>query len=100
MTVAVVLHIVVIFSWMIYSLFAFLSAATLDLGSVLEDAALTHVALGTIAASLGVWLVGAWHLQADVQKCFGRKRLMLATITVWAGAFVLGVILYAALVMS
>jgi len=100
MTIAVALHLVVILTWMIYSLIAFFSSASLDLGNILQVTALTHVALGIIAASVGVWLVGTWHLQTDVQKCFGRKRIMLATITAWSGAFVLGCILYAVLVMS
>lgn len=100
MTVAVVLHLVVIFSWMIASLVIFLRAAPLDLGNILEDAALAHVALGTVAASLGVWLIGIWHLQADVQKCFGRKRLMLTTLILWSAAVLLGIFLYYVVIMS
>jgi hypothetical protein len=100
MTVAVVLHLVVIFSWMIASLVIFLRAAPLDLGNILEDAALAHVALGMVAASLGVWLIGIWHLQADVQKCFGRKRLMLTTLILWSVAVLLGIFLYYVVIMS
>jgi len=100
MTVAVALHLVVILTWMVDSLVAFFSSAPLDLGNILHVAALAHVTLGIIAASVGVWLVGTWHLQTDVQKCFGRKWIMLTTITVWSAAFVLGFLLYAVLVMS
>lgn len=100
MTVAVALHLTVILSWMVFSLYAFVSEAGLDLRSLLIDAALTHVTLGAVAASLGVWLVGRWHLQADIQGCFGRKRLMLPTIILWSAAIALGVFLYAIVVTS
>jgi hypothetical protein len=101
MTIAVALHLVVIFSWMIASFVnIFLGAAPLDFDNILMETALTHVALGTIAVSLGVWLVGAWRLQANVQGCFGRKRLMLTTIIIWSAAMALGVFLYAVVVTS
>jgi uncharacterized membrane protein YozB (DUF420 family) len=70
------------------------------LGSFLVLAAFGHVVLGTIAVSLGVWLVAAWHLQTDVQKCFPRKRFMIVTITAWAAAIMLGIILYITVILS
>jgi hypothetical protein len=100
MTGAVALHLVVIFSWMIVSLVSFFNAVPLDLGNILHVATLAHVALGALAASLGVWLVGSWRLRVDVQRCFGRKRLMLTTIAAWSGALPLGIFFYIVLVMS
>lgn len=100
MTVAVVMHLIVIVSWMIGSLAVFFSTTPLDLGSILQLSALVHAALGAIAALAGVWLVGSWRLQVDIQKCFARKRWMLTTITVWSAAMLLGIILYAVLVSS
>ena len=100
MTTAVMLHLVTILSWMIWSLSNFLSAGSVDFGSFLVLAAFGHVVLGTIAVSLGVWLVAAWHLQTDVQKCFPRKRFMIVTITAWAAAIMLGIILYITVILS
>ena len=100
MTTAVVLHLATILGWMVWSLSNFLSAGSVDFGSFLVLAALGHVVLGAIGVSLGVWLVSAWHLQKDVQKCFPRKRFMIVTITAWATAIVLGIILYITVILS
>jgi uncharacterized membrane protein YozB (DUF420 family) len=100
MTSALVLHLITIFSWMIMSFIAFFSAGSVDYGNLLVTATLAHVTFGIIAASLGVWLVGSWHLQTDVQKCFPRKRIMLVTITSWVTAIALGIVLYLAVVFS
>lgn len=96
-TAAVGLHLVTILSWMVWS---FLAIFPITLGNFLHIITLAHVTLGIIAASLGVWLVGAWHLQSDVQKCFGRKRVMLKAITLWTITVVLGVVLYVAVILS
>ncbi len=100
MTGALVLHLVTIFSWMIWSFIAFFTAGSVDYTSLLVIVTLVHVVLGISAASLGVWLVGSWHLQTDVQKCFPRKRIMLSTITLWVTAIALGIVLYVAVVLS
>jgi predicted transporter len=100
MTTAVPLHLATILGWMIWSLNNFLSASSVNFGSLLVLATLGHVVLGAIAVSLGVWLVSAWHLQTDVQKCFPRKRFMIVTITTWATAITLGIILYITVILS
>jgi len=100
MTTALVLHLVTIFSWMIWSFTSFLGAGSVDYGNLLVLVVLAHVTFGIIAASLGVWLVASWHLQTDVQKCFGRKRIMLTTISLWLTAILLGIVLYLAVVYS
>ena len=100
MTAALVLHLVTIFSWMIWSFIAFFTSGSVDYTNLLVIVTLVHVILGISAASLGIWLVGSWHLQADVQKCFPRKRIMLPTITLWVTAIALGIVLYVAVVLS
>ena len=100
MTTAVVLHLVTILGWMIWSLRNFLGAGSVDFGSFLGLAVLGHVVLGAIGVSLGVWLVAAWHLQTDVQKCFPRKRFMVVTIAAWAMAILLGIMLYITVILS
>ena len=74
MTTALVLHLVTILSWMIWSFLSFFSASSVDYASPLVLATFAHVAFGGIAAALGVWLVASWHLQTDVQKCFPRLQ--------------------------
>jgi len=100
MTSAVVLHLITIFSWMTWSFISYFSDSPVDYSNILVLITLAHVALGIIAASLGVWLVASWHLQTDVQKCFPRKRIMLTTITLWVTAILLGLVLYIAVVSS
>jgi uncharacterized membrane protein YozB (DUF420 family) len=100
MTAAVILHLVTIFSWMTWSFIRFFNAGPVDYSNVLVLITLSHVALGIVAASLGVWLVASWHLQTDVQKCFPRKRIMDTTMTSWVTAIVLGLVLYIVVVTS
>jgi len=99
MTSALALHLATIFGWMIWSFLSFFKGSV-DYTNILVIMAFMHVVLGIIAASLGVWLVGSWHLQTDVQKCFPRKRIMIVTITSWVTAIALGVVLYLAVVLS
>jgi uncharacterized membrane protein YozB (DUF420 family) len=100
MTAALVLHLITIFSWMIWSFMSYFYSGPVDYSNLLIIVTLLHATLGTIAAALGVWLVASWHLQVDIQKCFARKKIMLATITLWVTAIFLGIILYAAVISS
>jgi uncharacterized membrane protein YozB (DUF420 family) len=100
MTTALVLHLVTILSWMVWSFIRYFSSVPANFADLLILAALAHATLGIIAASLGVWLVASWHLQTDVQKCFPRKRIMLTTITLWSTAILLGIVLYIAVILS
>jgi uncharacterized membrane protein YozB (DUF420 family) len=63
-------------------------------------ATLVHVSAGLLAAVLGIWLVGSWHLQKDLQPCFRRKRFMDVTFTLWSTAIVLGIVLYLAIIQA
>jgi uncharacterized membrane protein YozB (DUF420 family) len=100
MTTAVILHLVTIFSVMIPSLIEgfFPSTGgfpgTIDYADPIVIISLVHVSLGIIAASIGVWLVTSWHLRTDVGSCFPKKRFMVATLTIWVIAILLGIALY------
>ncbi len=100
MGIAVLMHLVVIISWMIVSLIMYFTAVQLNLGNILQVATVFHVGFGTFAALSGVWLVGSWRFKADIQKCFNRKRWMLSTIVIWSVAFFLGTYFYAVLISS
>lgn len=94
MLAAVVLNAVSFFLVMLPSFYAQdFSALSPSIGII----APVHGILGGIAEVLGVFLVVAWGLQRNVQSCVKRKTLMRITISLWIVAFVLGVVLYAAL---
>jgi uncharacterized membrane protein YozB (DUF420 family) len=99
MTAAVVVHLILIFGWMIWSFLSFFSGPV-DYANLLIITSLVHVVLGIIAATLGIYLVAAWHLQLDVQGCFARKLIMDATIATWIIAIALGIALYVAVIFS
>lgn len=100
MTTALILHLVTIFGWMIWSFISFFSGTAIPFTDPIILTALVHAPLGAIAAALGIYLVAAWHLQTDIQGCFRRKRIMLTTITIWSTAIALGIILYLAVILS
>jgi len=95
---ALALHVVAILFVMVPSLAAFFSVpSSVNLADILVIATLVHVSAGLIAALLGAWLVGSWHLQASLQTCFRKKRVMDATLSLWLLAIALGVVLYLAI---
>jgi uncharacterized membrane protein YozB (DUF420 family) len=92
---AVVLHIISILAVMIPSFAVFLGGSGLvDYADVYVVLTLIHVAAGVIAALLGVCLVSSWHLQANLQTCFKKKRLMDVTLVLWSLAIIIGIVLY------
>ena len=95
MLTAVVLHAILIFTWMIPSFSSFFSTIeSINYADALIIAILIHAFAGISAFVLGVWLVGSWHLKADIKPCFAKKNIMRVTITLWPTALVFGIILY------
>jgi uncharacterized membrane protein YozB (DUF420 family) len=94
MLAAVVLHAVMIFAWMIPSFSLFISPGSINLADTITVMILVHAFTGIAATVLGIWLVAAWRLQADMKTCFAKKRVMLVTITLWLMALVIGISLY------
>ncbi len=95
---AVVLHIVSILAVMVPSFGLFFGAGAINLADAVTVITLVHAFAGVVAALLGVWLVGSWHLKADLQGCFRKKRLMDVTVGLWVLAIVLGIVIYAKIV--
>jgi len=91
---AVVLHIVSILAVMVPSFGLFIGSGSINLTDTVTVISLVHGFAGLIAALLGVWLVGSWHLKADMQGCFQKKRLMDMTFGLWVLAIVLGIVIY------
>ena len=92
---ALALHIVAILFVMVPSLVAFLSVpSSVNFADILVIVTLVHVSAGLLAAMLGVWLVGSWHLQESLQSCFRKKRVMDVTLSLWLLAIALGLVLY------
>lgn len=97
MAAAVVLHLTMVFYIMIPSFVwavipDYIVPAPLAITSVVG---LIHGILGTIALSLGVWLVASWRFRKNLKGCFNRKKIMLKTLNVWVASLVFGIILYA-----
>ncbi len=98
---AVVLHIISILAVMIPSFSTFFAVPGLiDYADVFIMLTFVHVASGVIAALLGVYLVGSWHLKSDLKPCFKKKRIMDVTIVLWLLAILLGIILYLKIIQA
>jgi hypothetical protein len=94
MLVAVVLH-----------TFSFLLAMGPALWSLVENGliqnlslrfmvTLAHASVGGIALSVGIWLVGSWHLQSSTKNCSRRKIVMRYVFVLWVLALILGITLF------
>ena len=95
MLTAVVLHTVTIVAWMIPSFSSLFTAPTaIDLADMLTVAIMVHAFTGIVAVVLGVWIVAAWRLKADMKTCFAKKNVMRTTIILWLIALAIGIILY------
>ncbi len=98
---AVTLHLISIIIVMVPSFGIFFSmTGTVNFADPLVIVTLVHVSSGLLAALFGIWLVSSWHLKADLQTCFRKKRVMDVTITLWSIAIVLGIILYLAIIQA
>lgn len=96
MTSAVILHLSMVFYIMIPSFVLavipeYIFQNPLQIVSVV---AIIHGILGATTASLGVWLVGSWHFQKNIQGCINRKKYMLKTLSVWIATLIFGITLY------
>ena len=93
---AVILHAITIFAVMIPSFAIALIPEYIiknpsDIVSILS---ILHGPLGLVAFLLGLWLVSTWRLRKDIRKCFARKNIMVATITIWITTLILGIMIF------
>lgn len=95
MTTALILHLSTIFTVMVPSLLlGFTSPGIIDLTDINVILIIIHSLFGIAAASLAIWLVASWRLQANVGSCFKKKRFMLPTLTFWIVTVLLGITMY------
>jgi uncharacterized membrane protein YozB (DUF420 family) len=94
MLIAVVLHAVMIFVWMMPSFNLFISPGSINLADITTVIIFVHAFTGIVTIVLGFWLIVGWRLKEDIRTCFAKKRVMLVTITLWLIALVFGIILY------
>lgn len=97
MSVALVLHLIMIFVIMIPSFILavvpmFIIPAPLESASIV---AIVHGIAGITTIVFGVGLVSTWRFNKDFTGCYKRKKYMLITITAWITTLVFGIILYA-----
>ncbi len=100
MSSAVVLHAIMIFTWMIWSFITFfVGSSPINFADAIVIVVFVHASLGITVFLLGVWLAGSWHLKADLKTCFAKKNIMRITLALWLAALVLGIILYLRLML-
>ena len=95
MFVAVVLHLAMLFAIMIPS---FVLAIVPDfivpnVYGIISVVTLVMTIAGTLAVSLGVWLVASWRFQG-LKGCQNKKRIMLTTMAMWLISLSFGIVLY------
>ena len=74
--------------------FDFLTNETLQVG---VQVLWVHAISGALALVLGFFLVVAWiPKMSEIKFCFGRKRIMDATILLWAISLIFGIATYIA----
>jgi len=95
MTVALILHLVMIFTIMVPSfvLAVFPNFIVPGVSEMISVVTLVHVVAGALVVSLGIWLVASWRFR-DVKGCFSRKRFMRFAIVAWFVALFFGTFLY------
>jgi uncharacterized membrane protein YozB (DUF420 family) len=92
---AVVLHAILVLTWMLPSFRSFFTApGSINFADTIVIVVLVHAFAGIAALVLGVWLVGSWRLKADLKTCFAKKKIMRVTLPLWLIALFLGIILY------
>jgi len=91
MTVALALHTISIILVMMPSMLA-MRGLFQNLSSVLALIFILHASLGGLVEVLGIYFVAVWVVgRTSVKSCFGRKRLMQATVVLWIVSVVIGV---------
>ena len=54
-----------------------------------------HAISGAVSLILGLFLIAAWVPRAsNIKPCFGRKRIMDATLILWTTSLTFGVVTY------
>lgn len=54
-----------------------------------------HAISGAVSLILGLFLIVAWVPRtSNIKPCFGRKRIMDATVILWAISLIFGVVTY------
>jgi len=100
MSIALILHLIVIFAIMVPSFALAIIPEYLlrnSFGSV-SIISLIHVPFGALAFLFGLWFIIGWHL-SGLNGCFKLKKFMLPTLIMWLSSLVLGIVLYGVLIM-
>ena len=94
MVAAVILHLITVLAVMGPTFGTFFNSS----GTIVFDAtvimSLIHVALGSIAVVIGIWIVASWHFKTDVKGCFTKKKIMGPTFALWTLSALWGKIMY------
>lgn len=62
---------------------------------------ISHAILGSLAETLGIYIVGMWAFHhKDAKTCFGRRKIMIVTICLWLLDLIIGFYIYAMAYLS
>jgi uncharacterized membrane protein YozB (DUF420 family) len=53
-----------------------------------------HIAIGTVAIGLGIYIIRVWRLDSSGARCFRMKNLMMVLLPLWITEIILGIGLY------
>jgi uncharacterized membrane protein YozB (DUF420 family) len=60
-----------------------------------------HAILGSLAETLGIYLVGRWAFyHQDAKACFRKRKIMIVTISLWLLDLTIGFYIYAMAYLS
>ena len=92
---AVVLHLLMVFAIMVPSfvLAIFPEFIVRNFYGVKSVVTLVMTGAGGVAVPLGIWLVVSWRFH-DLKDCFKKKRIMIATMSMWLISLSFGIALY------
>jgi membrane-associated HD superfamily phosphohydrolase len=95
MSVAVLLHLISIFTIMIPSMINFSNLLITEIASIPIILTWIHAILGVLSIIIGIFLVAEWRFRAPPNMtCIKRKPLMKPLIIMWVSGLILGIIIY------
>ncbi len=98
MLTGVVLHLIVIMAIMVPSfVLGIIPLISTNATIAVAIIAPVHAITGTTTAILGVWIVASWRLRGSFEYCAPKKKIMRATLILWATTLTIGVLLYLSL---
>jgi uncharacterized membrane protein YozB (DUF420 family) len=95
MMLALLVHLAGIFAIMLPSfMVGFVPFFFVNPSNLIGILSVVNAVFGTVAAVLGVWILGEWRLRTSLAYCMPHKKVMRITFAMWLTALVLGIAMY------